>query len=145
MKNLNYDINVPKLQYQEIITIDDNFYIERNLCEKRNRLFCDVVLNVGNKKTFIGRFDRVDFEVKVAYYNNKILVYKDYFDKEENLTKIVDILSLYDIKNDIFYCCTTKEALKKFDKLLDSSKIKNDKLIYRVDVEKVKRLNLKKS
>lgn len=138
---MNYNINEPKLLYsKDIIKISDSAFIEVGLYEKRKDVFYNVTLKLGSEEIFIGKFPKIYDSLEVKYKDGKILVYTNKFDSKAKAMKIIKVYSLYEISDDIFYSCTEEEALNIFDKNIDSSYLKNkDNLIYRTDVEKIRK------
>ena len=138
---MNYDINKPKLVHsKDIIKISDKVSIEIGLYTKRGSSFYDVVLKNNSKEIFLGRFPKMYDTVKAKYNDGKILIFNDRFDEEAKTVKIIKVHSLYDILDDTFLSCTEEEAITMFDSTLDTSGlISSQNMIYRSDIEKVRR------
>ena len=141
----NYDINTPKLIYpKDILEIGKDSKIEIGLYKKRLNTFYDVIFIYKNKEIFLGRFDKEDYIFQVKYNNGKILIGYSQFQPKTKKVEYVDVLALYEIIDDTFYSCQKDTALNMFDPNIDPTFLKNKKSpIYRSDLEKVMRLNLR--
>lgn len=138
---VKYDINEPVLMSLDVKKISDNSSIDIELYEKRKRKFYDVILNLPDKKIFIGRFIKEFDNISVDYNNGKVLIYIEKFIRQISTMKITKVLTLYDIVDDTCYSVTELEALSIFNKNIDSNYLeKKDNYIYRTDIEKSKRL-----
>ena len=136
-----YDTSDTKFFLHSKLAINSEAFVQINDCEKRGNKFLDVIFNFNGKEFFLGRFNKTFDKLSVKYKDGKIIIFYEEISKQTNQMEIVEILSLYEIIDDMFYSCTQKEALELFDKLIDSSHLKNPyKKIYRSDVEKKLRL-----
>ena len=123
------------------LKISDNLIIEKCLYQTTGNTFYEVVLKTDKNEIFIGRFTKELNNLRVTYNNGKILVYYDNFIQEERQMKVIKVLSLYDILDDIFYSCTEEEALNIFNPNIDTNYLEDpDRYIYRSDLEKRKKL-----
>ncbi|MBR6689981.1 MAG: hypothetical protein IKL65_01455, partial [Bacilli bacterium] len=96
--------------------------------------FHDVIFSLKGKEFFLGRFNKTFDKINVKYKDGKIIIFYEEISKQTNQMEIIEVLSLYEIVDDMFYSCTQKEALELFDKTIDSSHLKNhDERIYRTD------------
>jgi len=136
----NLDNEKKLLNFKEEI-IGEEAKIVIKTYQKRNNVFQDVVLQLGNREIFLGRFPKDEKKLIVKYSDGKILLaYKSQINELEGM-KIIKVLSLYEILDDTFYSCTEKEALNIFDSSLDDSFLEEENsLMHRADIEKKKRL-----
>lgn len=140
---MKYDINIPRLlEEPTIIKIGDTSYVKVCFYEKRNTKYYDVILNIDNKETFLGRFVKEFYKIKIKQKDGRILIYNDRINASKKSYEIIKVLGLYDILDDVFYSCTEEEALNLFDNKLETNFLENkNNLIVRSDVEKRKRFN----
>ena len=80
-----------------------------------------------NKKEVLQEFniDKEYDKIKAKYNNGKILIYIDKFIQEKEKSLITNVLSLYDVVDQMVYCVTEEEALHLFDSSIDTSSLKN--------------------
>lgn len=130
----------------EIIFIDQDKYIKKQMFEYWIRLYYEVVFVDNGSEKFIGEYEREDNRIEVAYSNGKILVYKNEYNFVQKRMCLTKVFDLYNINDDTFYACTEEEALNIFNSNLDSSFLNNKgNFLMRADVEKKKRLLYKKA
>lgn len=140
MNNKELNINIPRLLGPvDEIKIGESATIEKGLYEKRGNQFYDIKLKLQDKEIFLGRFNKTFDRINTKYKDGKILIFNEKFINDG--MKIVIVLSLYDIADDIFYSCTEEEAIQIFDPSIDCSNLKNkNRNILRTDIEKLKRI-----
>lgn len=126
-------ITKPKFLYiYEKIIIDSNKYINVKLYEKNRIKYYEVVLNNNENEVFLGKYYENDSIFMVSCNKGKILIHNNQYFDEKGKTQIIEVLSLYDISDDVFYYCTEQEAVKLFDENLDTSSLKRkDKKLLR--------------
>lgn len=137
---LNHDVNNLNLINKTSMKISDNCCIIITEFRKRKKLLYDVVFKNNETKKFIGRYPKYDTLFNVKYFNGKILVYGEEFNKKIGSVVITNVYELYNILDDCYYSLAEEEALKLFYPEADINFLKNkDRLIVRVDLEKIKR------
>lgn len=114
-----------KIFNPDIINIDEDKYIEKQLVEFRQNRYYDITLYKDNKALFLGRFEYNDDLFEISVSNSKILIYSSYFDNNKKTLAINKVYVLYDINEDMNYACTELEALNLFKESMDSSNLKN--------------------
>ena len=139
---MNNQNDLKLLYIVQNIKIREGTFLNVSLYQKRNAVFYDVVLALGEKKIFLGRYNKTnDKDVRATYKDGKILIFYPDTIKENKQVIITEVLSLYDVADDTFYSYSEKEALELYDNSIDSSYLKNKKnVLHRTDVEKMKRL-----
>ena len=139
---VNNNINIPKLiGSKDILKIGNNLTVEKGLYEKRGNRFYDIVLKTNEEVIFLGRFNKEQNSIDIEYKDGKILICQRKFDNDNQVFKVIKVLSLYEILDQTFYSCTEREALNIFDPSIDTSNLINgDNSIVRTDVEKLRRI-----
>lgn len=142
IKTLKDYVNTPiELGPSSICKINDKNFIVTQLYSQKGNKFYDVVLNKNGKSVFIGRFDKEYDFIQTKYNDGKILVFYDEFDKNSEKMQVVEVISLFDMLDELVYACTEEEALNMFDKNIDTSYLKNpDRNIRKSDIERKKRI-----
>lgn len=107
-----------KISEEIFVTVDE--YIQYDI----NYLL--ITLHKNGKKIIVGRYLKEGRNILVSYKNGNIMLYyADYNYNTYSLSKIIKVINLYDIVNDMSYAVTEKEALELFD-----SNLSTDNLAY---------------
>lgn len=100
--------------------IDDDTKVV--IYEYYNPTYYDIVLVKREKEYFIARYSKVTKNILTSCRFNKILIYSAEFDKVNGgLNLITKVIGLYNYKDNMFYCLSESEALRRFDPNLDRS------------------------
>lgn len=123
---------------EETNKINEKMYIKSTLYSKRGNEFYDISFVNDGVESFIGRYSRIDNKVEVFQNKDKILICNRKF--IEDGMKIVKVLGMYNILDNMLYYCTELEALELFDSNIDKKYLKNpENTICRLDIEKKRR------
>lgn len=97
--------------------INDNVYVTVNEYIQFDQNYFDVVLHKNSDEIIIGRYLKEFKNIMASYNDGKIILYFVEYDYIKNsLSKIIKIINLYNIADDMSYSLTEKEALNLFDK-----------------------------
>ena len=102
--------------------IDENTYVTVDEYTQYDEYYFDILLHKENDIIPLGRYIKESKLILTAYKDKKILIYYADFDPVNGgLNRIVKVVNLYNIDDDMFYNLTEEEALKLFDESIDSS------------------------
>ncbi len=134
----NLPTNNKKKLSEEINKINDSMYVKSILYLKRGDKFYDIYFVNNGIENFIGRFTQIEEKIEVLHNKDKLLICKrQYIEKG---MKIIKVLGMYNILDNMLYYCTELEALNLFDSSIDKKYLKSPKnTLYRLDIEKKRR------
>lgn len=111
-----YEIEPELFLIHDGCIIDEKNYISINEYIQYDVNYFDIILHKGDNDIILGRYLKDFKNIMAAYKDNKILLYyADYNYSDSNLSKIIKVINLYNIEDDVFYSLTEKEALNVFD------------------------------
>ncbi len=142
MNSMEELFNLPTMEKkklsEEVNKINDNMYVKSILYSKRGDKFYDIYFVNNGIENFIGRFTQIEEKIEVLHNKDKLLICKRQY--IENGMKIIKVLGMYNILDNMLYYCTELEALDLFDSSIDKKYLKNPKnTLYRLDIEKKRR------
>lgn len=133
------DINECKpVPYSITAMINKNDSVTIQEYEKRGNRFYDVTTRINGVVKFIGRYYKELDPINIAYKNGKVIIYSSRVNEKTGVLEVNKIYSLYNVEDDVMYSCNTNEAIKEFNSMLKFN-IKNDEVLHRSDVEKIRR------
>ena len=118
-------IKKPRILFKDVKQIDANSYISVNFCEMNRINYYEVIYQHYNKEVFFEKYYKSDLLLDVLYKDDKILVFTKEYNREKYKMEIVEVLALYDTKDDVFCYRTEEDALKNFDNNVSTLYLKN--------------------
>lgn len=105
----------PEIKDRDEFIIDDNIKVIVELFCQYDVYFYDITLIKNNEEKFLGRYLK-DNKLRVAYNDNKLLIYYGlYNDETAKFDRVIKVINLYNVEDDMFYSVAEEEALKLFN------------------------------